>query len=252
MEAELNHQIRTIPNPDQPSHIEGRPDADRGSGLLTTDLSQATLPAFKGRSRLSSLGYRMSLLGLTAATAASLCTGCGQFKDTPGTSKEKEFGRTVNSLSSMLAGLVAQKVSEDGSFSMTIEKPLFPDAKITGVTTKTSIVSKVELALSSARFNVAGQPGTMAGDVTKSGFNWGIKQTGTNTWKIERLGWKFNYTLALDVGNGQISGKLGMPGSVDWAIKGRYDTNGVVSMSVATGPLSPNFKISGTVQKPDR
>lgn len=88
----------------------------------------------------------------TIGTAVALLAGCSKFEDSPGLSKN-QFGRAVNSISAVIAGITAQKVATNSNFQLVIVKPGWYDAKVTGTTSATSIDSSVDLDLTTARPN---------------------------------------------------------------------------------------------------
>jgi hypothetical protein len=200
----------------------------------------------------NSIGKKLGIAGgVLVLSAAALGVGrvmqCQQFTDLPGAS-ENDFGRTVNGLSSVLAGIVAQKISPNSTFSMTIEKPMYADAPISGKTTTESVQSRVELSLTSAQFTGTTGANGISGTVDKSEFDWSIRQSGPNTWEVGRFGLKFDATLKLHIENGTINGVYERgPLSFNWNISGRYTTEGLVNIEVQTGFINPNFKIVGKV-----
>ncbi len=175
-----------------------------------------------------------------------LVAGCSKFSDTPGSS-ENDFGRTVNGISAVISGIVAQKIATNSNFHLTVQKPGWSDATVHGSTRSNSIISTVDLSLSSASFNANGEIGAMNGKVDKSEWDWKVTQTSPSRWNIGRALFKFDHTLDLTVENGTIRGELARTTSFNWSIKGSYTSNHV-EMTISTGPFDPNFSISGTIQ----
>ncbi len=178
------------------------------------------------------------------AAAALLFTGCGKFNDTPG-GGENNFGREVNGISTMLAGIVAQQLETNANINVTIGKPGWSDANVTGSVSSNSISTSADLSLTDCKFDASGKMGEMRGSIDKSGWDWTAVQSGQASWKIERIGLKANYTLTLNAADGKIQGTLERPFEYDWTINGTY-ANGKVDVKVSTGLSEPNFTISGT------
>ena len=208
--------------------------------------------------RSNSFGRKLRDLATIAiigsAALGGVVVSCGvsrgqKFKDTPGFDNKHQFGRTVNSLSAMLAGVIAQQIYGSAEFDLLIEKPWYADARVKGKTSATSIESKVNLTFTSAVFHAAGDSGKQKGDVEKSEFNWGIKQTGPTTWEVSRLGLKLDTTLKVLVKNGVIEGEYIRPWGQDWKISGSYDQQGNLDLEVSPAWDEPNFKITGRIKK---
>lgn len=185
-------------------------------------------------------------LGAILLTAAASLSSCTKFADVSGPSEE-DFGRTVNSVSSVVSGIVAQKAYGDGSFNFTVTKPGWYDSKVTGDVTPQSIKTSMDLDLTSNVFNASGVPGRMKGSVDKSEFDWEVAQVSDSTWHIGRWGFKFDNTLTLNVNAGKVSGTLERPMGFNWHVNGTYNQEGNVTLTIETGALDPNFTISGQV-----
>jgi len=189
-----------------------------------------------------------------ALIAGGLCLGYGgyrsiqglQFIDRPGPSKY-DFGRTVNSLSVLIATHVAHKIEPNCTFKMTIEKPWFPDAEMHGKCSTREISGEVSLTLSGCSVKATGESGSMKGTVDKSEWDWNIKQSGPDRWEIERFLLKLDTTLNITVKDGKITGTYDRPLAFDWSLEGTYDKEGNVDISVSTPLLCPNFKITGKI-----
>ena len=181
----------------------------------------------------------------TACAAVAAAAGCTAFQDTPGPGKN-QFGRAVNAISAVSAGLIAQAVAPGRTFEATIEKYAWPDASMHGKTTDNSIQVSVDLSLTSCKFTASGKPGAITGDVEKSEFDWKVKQSSPGEWEIGRTGWKFDHVLKLTVDNGTINGTLVRTGGFDWTIEGSYsDTS--FQYKVTPGIGDPSFSVKGTL-----
>lgn len=196
-------------------------------------------------------------MAVVAAGGALLASGVSEFQghkfaDLPGP-LTSEFGRTVNSLSVVLAGVLAQELEPQGAKNLflTVEKPFFPDAEVLGTVTGTNVDVKIDLALTSARFVASGSVGALNGKVEKSEFNWDVAQNGADTWAIGRFGFKFDKTLHLSVKDGVITGFLENPLERNWQITGRH-FDGHMSLQIQTGFLQPNFSIKGRIEQAPR
>src|SRR3989344_2958690 len=173
----------------------------------------------------------------------------GQYSDLPGFSDDHQTGRTKNSIASVICGVVGQKMYDGNSeLDLEVVKTMWPDANLTGHTTKDTIDSNVDLTFPRARFTASkNAEGNLEGNVDKSEFDWKIKQTRDDTYKIERAGWKLNAELKIMMNDGQISGSYSKPLSFDYKIKGTYDKeNGKVDIDVKVA-LSLDFGIKGNV-----
>lgn len=189
-----------------------------------------------------------SLLGVTAGVMLLTSIEYADIPDfsgkTPGT------GRTKNSISAVVAGIVGKNLYGNSEIELKIKKHFWPDAKLTGGTTKDSIDTYVDLSLTSAKFKaVTNKNGYLEGKVDKSEFDWEVKQTGYNTYKIKRLGPKFNAELELNAANGIIEGIYRRSGPhFNWDIKGTYDNVGNVEIEI-DGPLSLGITLKGKIDK---
>ena len=99
-----------------------------------------------------------------------------EYTDMPGFDDDYEAGRTKNSLATLVAGIVGQKIYGSSKFELDMEKSWFPDTKVTGHTTRDTIDSYVGLALTSSHFTAARKNGLLEGTVAKSEFNWGVNE----------------------------------------------------------------------------
>jgi hypothetical protein len=165
--------------------------------------------------------------------------------------KSTESGREKNSISTVVAGIVGQKMyGGDSKIDLEIQKSFWPDAKVEGYTTKKSIDTYVNLATTSARFNAMGQTNGLVGTVDKSEFDWDVVQIAPNKYQIKRFGLKFDAYLTIDkVANGEIKGTYERNGmKFDWDLSGTYDSEGNVKMSL-DGPLNLGITLDGKITK---
>ncbi len=174
----------------------------------------------------------------------------GEYADWPGIfSGRCEAGRTKNSISAVIAGIVGQKLHGDSVIDLEVQKICFPDASLKGRTTQETIDTIVQLASTSAHFtSKISSDGKFEGDVDKSEFDWNVRQSSVNSWEIARFGPKFDTTLKLEIRDGKISGVYERPGlAFDWDISGSYDDSGNVEI-VIDAPLTLSVTLSGTIR----
>lgn len=129
----------------------------------------------------------MDKIGKFARAAAFVtATGAGivisEYQDVFGFDQKTEAGRTKNSISAVVAGIVGQRMYGGSStIDVNVEKVLWPSAHLTGTTSPLSIGTYVDLALTSAQFSGHNNSqGMLEGAVDKSEFDWRVKQTGQN------------------------------------------------------------------------
>src|SRR3989338_4738352 len=119
---------------------------------------------------------KLVYLGAGVIFATSGIT-CGEYCDQPGFSNKVEAGRTKNSIATVVAGIVGQKMYGDSRIDLEIQKSLYPDARVTGITTSSSVDTHVDLAFNSASFTAQkNKDGNLEGEVDKSEFDWKVKQ----------------------------------------------------------------------------
>jgi hypothetical protein len=183
------------------------------------------------------------ILGIGALTAAV------EYLDVPGPIKA-EWGRTKNSIAAVVAGLVGKKLYENSTINIEIQKHIWPNAKVIGQTTPTSIDTYVDLATTSAHFVAnENEDGQLVGEVDKSEFDWKVKQTSTNSYDFARWGPKFDANLILNVADGKISGTYVRTGpNFNWDVIGTYDDNGNVNIEI-DGPVNLGIRLVGRIDK---
>jgi len=169
----------------------------------------------------------------------------GQYGDGPGFSSKTEMGRTKNSIAAVVAGIVGQKMYGESEIDLEIEKTLFPNARVTGRTTRNSVDTYVDLATTSAHFTANNNP-RLEGKVSKSEFDWKVKQISPNTYEIQRWGLKLDSALKIDVKDGKISGNYARELGFDWKVDGTYDQKGNVSCEVSV-PWGLDIVLKGKV-----
>ncbi len=154
--------------------------------------------------------------------------------DFPGYGDKYQTGRTKNAVASVVAGVVAHKMYENASIDLEVQKPLWPDAKLTGTTTQNAVDTYVDLMFTSSQFQAtADGRGYLSGEVKKSDFNWNVQQSDQNTYEMSRFGHKFDSGLHITVSDGVISGTYTRTGPhFDWNISGTYDTQGNVMIDI--------------------
>ena len=115
-----------------------------------------------------------------------------------------------------------------------IQKQFFPDARVTGETTPSSVDTHVNLALTSVHFKGKNHSKRkLEGEVHKAGINWKIKQTSEEGYEISKWGPKFDGALELAIREGRISGTYIRGGPhFDWDIRGTYDNSGRVNLEI--------------------
>ncbi|MFH1175072.1 MAG: hypothetical protein V1725_08145 [archaeon] len=186
---------------------------------------------------------------LTIATAAAII-GClyvsSSYLDLPGFSQKVQQGRTKNSIATIVTGIAAQQAYGNSRIDMNVGKTFYPDAKLTGSTTPTSIHTHLDLALTDADFHASNE-NLLQGKVEKSEFNWNVQQTGKDEYEIRRWGPKPNNTLKLHVADGIIIGEYTRWFGWDWNISGKYDSTGKAEIDI-TAPLTLGLHISGTMK----
>lgn len=185
----------------------------------------------------------------TLALIARELFSISEYADMPGFDADYEAGRTRNSLATLVSGIVGQKMYGSSKFELNMEKSQFPDAKVTGHTTRDTIDSYVGLALTSSHFTAARKNGLLEGTVAKSEFNWGIKENDDGSYHVTRFGPKFDSELRIDVKDGKITGQYIRTGPhFSWTISGKYDEQGNVKIDVSI-PLGLDFRLKGKITK---
>lgn len=224
-----------------------RSDAESGASLSSRDSEGlgASLSRLKDKLFDSKLVRALALMvPLAGVTVTSY-----EYADVPGFSSKHEMGRTKNSLSAVVAGIVGQKLHGESVIDLEIQKICFPDARVEGTTTKDSIDTLVDLATTSSHFTATtnAQEGLL-GTVDKSEFDWKVTQSSDSSWEIERFGLKFDSTLNLTVQDGKITGLYERPGpAIDWRIEGSYNDSGDVIITI-DAPFTLSVTLSGTIQ----
>lgn len=193
-------------------------------------------------------GIKKYLL-IGTGTLALLTGGfsCSEYSDY-GILGSSEQGRTKNSIATVIAGAIGQKMHKDSTIDLTVEKTLFPNARVTGHTTSDSVDTYVDLASTSSHFTaLRNAKGQLEGKVDKSEFDWDVVQSSPDVYEIHRMGPKFNAELDITVQNGIISGTYVRNGPhFNWNIHGTYDENGNVTCTVDC-PVGLGITLKGTV-----
>ncbi|MDP2907113.1 MAG: hypothetical protein Q8O03_04190 [Nanoarchaeota archaeon] len=193
-----------------------------------------------------------SLLGIGFGLFLSYSVISSEYIDIPGFGgKNLGTGRTKNSISAIVAGIASKEIYGNSEINLKVKKHFWPDAELTGYTTENSVDTKTDVLLTSARFKAeTDTEDLLNGEVDKSEFDWKVKQTGPNTYKIARWGPKFDATLELKIEEGGIiKGTYNRPGPhFDWGIKGTYDKEGNVNIEI-DGPLNLGIVLEGKVIK---
>jgi hypothetical protein len=177
----------------------------------------------------------------------------GNYHDFPGFTETTDAARTRNSIASVVAGIVAQKMYDgNATINLAVIKSMYPDSEITGRTTPTSVDTKTDLTFAHNEFHATNGPsnmhGLLEGVVNKSEFDWAVHQTGPNTYEIGRFGLKFDTTLTLNVSNGRIIGDYNHPLKFNWKIEGTYSPAGIVNIDIQV-PLSiSDVTLVGTIK----
>lgn len=194
----------------------------------------------------------LKLVGYGTAGTALVGSGIvsSEYMDVFGFSEKHEMGRTKNSIAAVVAGLVGQKLYGNSQIDVEILKQGWPDARVTGNTTPTSVDTYVDLAVTSSHFQAQqNRAGMLEGEVDKSEFDWKVRQTAQNSYEIARFGPKFDSRLNLNVADGKISGTYVRNGPhFDWDAKGTYDDNGNVNIEI-DGPLNLGIRLVGKISK---
>ena len=189
------------------------------------------------------------LFGIGVGIVGAFGIPCSEYQDFPGFSnKSPEAGRTQNSIAAVVSGIVGQKIYGSSDVDMEIEKTFFPNARVTGNTTPSSVNTYVGLSFTSAAFNAKNNSeGMLEGEVDKSEFNWGVKQSSSTIYDIARFGPKFDGFLDIHVENGKINGNYVRGGPhFDWPIEGTYDAEGNVKCTI-DGPLTLGITLKGKI-----
>jgi hypothetical protein len=219
----------------------------RSNPTSYSSLSTPVRPAsfIKGVTKVSSLAAALTAVGLGALTLNS----CSQYQDLPGYSEDTSLGRTKNALATVVAGLVAEKISPEATIHFTIERFWFPDAELEGTVHNGEIHTHLPLALTSATFDAHSNGGQIQGTIDKSEFDWELRPSGPNKWEVGRALLKFDHTLTLQVHGGIISGELQRTAGFNWTIEGTYSPEGKVEISI-DGPMTLGIVLKGSVVGP--
>ncbi len=200
-----------------------------------------TIPS-KIKSPLLALG----LIGLGSGAAIGSCT-VPHYSDLPGFSNDSQSGRTINGVSTLVGGIIGETLYGDSQIDLTAEKFFFPDSEITGTTSRERIDVECDLLFTSSHFTARREKGgVFTGAVEKSEYNWDITQNSSNTWGIERAGWKLDTMLELNIDSGVITGAYKRPFELDWDINGTYDHNGKIDVEIDV-PWGPDVELVGQI-----
>jgi hypothetical protein len=203
------------------------------------------LARFRRRERSNMVGAALfgaiGVLGL-----AALGIPAGQYSD--GWLKGQEEGRTKNSISAVVAGIVAEKAYGDATINLEVKRALWPDSHLSGEANRQGIDSTLELNWHPAHFTAqVGANGRIQGNVDKSEFDWTVTPITGNQWKIERFALKFDYVLTLNVSGGSICGQLERPGPApDFQITGNYSPEGMVHITIDPS-FGMGIELSGNI-----
>lgn len=197
----------------------------------------------------NSLGaFALPALGLAALTVTGLGVRSCNYIDDRVVGIGTKDGRDINSMGTLLSGLIAQRVWGEAEVSAVIEKSFFPDSTATGTVTLNSIGLETSVWLTDNKFYASGPQGKIRGIVEKTEQNWEIVQKSEDSYEIQRFMLKLDPTLKLTVKDGKISGDLQKQLALDWSFEGTYDLNaGTFKLNVVTPWHVPNFSISGKV-----
>ncbi len=165
-----------------------------------------------------------------------------EYCDLPGFSGKLQQGRTINSLASIISGIVSKEAYGSSSSKGYVGKFLWPDAELNTEVDSNSISSLVGVLFTSSKLEAKYPSNFLEGSVEKSEFDWKVKQIGVDTYEINRFGPKFDTTLDISVRNGVIHGMYKRPFGFDWAIEGAYDDQGY-SFNVSV-PLGLDFSVN--------
>jgi hypothetical protein len=136
---------------------------------------------------------------------------------------------------------------ENADINIEIEKKWFPDATITGHTTKDSIDTYINLWLSHVEFTAEKKDGMINGKVDKSEFDWNVTQKNDNTYEIQRTLLKWDGNLKIDVNDGKIFGVYERGGFAwDWDINGTYDKDGNLKIEI-DAPWTLDINLAGKI-----
>lgn len=182
---------------------------------------------------------------------ATIITGAityGQYGDHSKSSK----GRTKNAISSVVSGIVAQKIYKDQEceIDLEVQRKFYPDTTITGTVTPYRIETNLDSLIRDTNF-IASTSGEneLKGEVKKAEFNWIVYSKGNDKYDIKRMGIKFDNELELTVANGKIDGTFVRNGlRFDWDISGTYDDFGNVNIEI-DGPLTLGINLEGKITR---
>jgi len=197
------------------------------------------------------MGKKIRRLGI--AVAGLMLGTCSvvssEYMDLPGFSDKVEAGRTKNGVATVVAGILGQKIYDHAKIDITIKKAWFSDARVTGESTQHGIDTYVPLWLTSAHFTAHNNEGRLEGAVSKSEFDWRVKQSSDDTYEIARWGPKFDSRVRLVIKDGKIEGNYVRDGpNFDWQIKGTYDKQGNIVCEI-DGPLCLGITLEGKINR---
>lgn len=217
---------------------------DRNHSRTRSPLSLPKRPASVARSlaRVGTIAAALAGIGVGALGLNS----CSQYQDFPGFSEDASQGRTKNAIATVVAGLVAEKITPNATINLEVEKFWYPDAHIEGSVHNGTIYTHMPLAFTSATLRAEETGGLIVGTIEKSEFNWDLKQTGPDTWQLGRALLKFDHSLQLSVRDGHISGELARTMGFNWSIDGTYSPDGHVEIRI-DGPMTLGMTLRGTV-----
>lgn len=201
-----------------------------------------------GRGFFGGLKY---IAGATILAMGLLGAGsCIQHIDYPGFSeKTPSGGRTRNGVAALVAGATARTLHDSATIDMEVQKPWWPDAELTGHVTPSTVDTKVNVALSSAKFKGSlDDNGYLRGEVHKSEFNWHVQEREDGDYDLGRFMFKWNTKLRFKVwDDGKITGVYERSGPHwDWNLNGTYDPYGNVHIDVDV-PWGFDFSLNGKI-----
>ncbi|PIN80819.1 hypothetical protein COV11_03200 [Candidatus Woesearchaeota archaeon CG10_big_fil_rev_8_21_14_0_10_30_7] len=197
---------------------------------------------------------KIKVLGIATGLSAVMALGfsASEYFDMFGFDDKHQMGRTKNSITAIVGGLVAQKMYEGANtdIDMIVKKTFWPDGTLTGSASSVGVHTYVPVTFSSSEFDAfVNEEGNLVGEVEKSEFDWKVRQISENVYEIARFGLKFDAKLILNVNGGNISGTYVRIGPhFDWEITGTYSDNGNVNLNINV-PLGLSVGLEGTVTK---
>lgn len=147
------------------------------------------------------------------------------------------YGRNVNGVSAILAGIMAEKMGLKDNWTFQVEKNFWPDISGAGNASKEKITATIDDGKGNFSIDL------LDINLRHSNFSFGVSQSSNTVWEVRESWGKFEDHLRLDFQGNEITGKLVRPFAQDWELKGDYLPQSA-TITVKPGAFNPEFTIT--------